>query len=44
MSLNENLKTRRRQITVLAAVIAAGAALAGGVYWYGLYQEKQKAL
>ena len=43
MSLNENLKTRRRQITVLAAVIAAGAALAGGVYWYGLYQEKQKA-
>ncbi|MCS8554153.1 conjugal transfer protein TraB [Citrobacter sp. XY323] len=43
MSLNENLKTRRRQITVLAAVIASGAALAGGVYGYGQYQEKQKA-
>ncbi|EDV2568483.1 TPA: F-type conjugal transfer pilus assembly protein TraB [Salmonella enterica] len=43
MSLNENLKTRRRQITVLAAVIASGAALAGGVYLYGQYQEKQKA-
>ncbi|ECC4333756.1 F-type conjugal transfer pilus assembly protein TraB [Salmonella enterica] len=43
MSLNENHKTRRKQITVLAAVIASGAAMAGGVAWYGHYQEQQKA-
>ncbi|EFS9298690.1 F-type conjugal transfer pilus assembly protein TraB, partial [Salmonella enterica] len=43
MSLNENHKTRRKQITVLAAVIASGAAMAGGVAWYGHYQEQKKA-
>ncbi|ECW3651574.1 F-type conjugal transfer pilus assembly protein TraB [Salmonella enterica] len=43
MSLNENHKTRRKQITVLAAVIASGAAMTGGVAWYGHYQEQQKA-
>ena len=43
MSLNENLKTRRKQIAILAAVSASGAAMAGGVAWYGHYQEQQKA-
>lgn len=43
MSLNENLKTRRKQIAILAAVVASGAAMAGGVAWYGHYQEQQKA-
>lgn len=42
MSLNENLKTRRTQLAVLATVIAVGAATAGGVMWYGNHQEQQK--
>ncbi|HHP5591403.1 TPA: F-type conjugal transfer pilus assembly protein TraB [Enterobacter kobei] len=42
MSLNENLKTRRKQLAILAAVIIGGAAAAGGVMWYGQYQQKQK--
>lgn len=42
MSLNENLKTRRTQLAVLASVIAVGAATAGGVMWYGNHQEQQK--
>lgn len=43
MSLNENLKTRRKQLAILAAVVASGAAMAGGVAWYGHYQAQQKA-
>lgn len=42
ISLNENLKTRRKQLAILAAVIIGGAAAAGGVMWYGQYQQKQK--
>jgi hypothetical protein len=42
ISLNENLKTRRKQLAILAAVIIGGAAAAGGVIWYGQYQQKQK--
>lgn len=42
MNLNENLKTRRKQLTILAAVIAGGAAATGGVIWYGQYQQEQK--
>lgn len=42
MNLNENLKTRRRQLTILAGVLAAGSALAGGVMWYGQHQEAKK--
>lgn len=42
ISLNENLKTRRKQLAILAAVILGGAAAAGGVMWYGQYQQKQK--
>jgi conjugal transfer pilus assembly protein TraB len=38
MNLNENLKTRRKQLAILAAVIMGGAA-AGGVIWYGQYQQ-----
>jgi len=42
MNLNENLKTRRRQLAILAGVVATGAALAGGVMWYGQHQEAMK--
>ncbi|BCU50926.1 conjugal transfer pilus assembly protein TraB [Citrobacter amalonaticus] len=42
MNLNENLRTRRKQLAVLAGVAVAGAALAGGVMWYGHYQEAKK--
>jgi len=42
MNLNENLKTRRKQLAILAGVVAAGATLAGGVMWYGQHQEAQK--
>ncbi|BBJ60928.1 conjugal transfer protein TraB (plasmid) [Enterobacter asburiae] len=42
ISLNENLKTRRKQLAILAAVIIGGATAAGGVMWYGQYQQKQK--
>ncbi|HCT5192731.1 TPA: conjugal transfer protein TraB, partial [Enterobacter roggenkampii] len=42
MNLNENLKTRRKQLAILAAVIIGGATAAGGVMWYGQYQQKQK--
>lgn len=42
MSLNENLKTRRTQLAVLTSVIVIGAATAGGVMWYGDYQEQKK--
>lgn len=42
MNLNENLKTRRKQLTILAAVIAGGAAATGGVIWYGQHQQEQK--
>ncbi|WP_447746562.1 hypothetical protein [Enterobacter asburiae] len=35
ISLNENLKTRRKQLAILAAVIIGGATAAGGVMWYG---------
>lgn len=42
ISLNENLKTRRKQLAILATVIIGGAAAAGGVMWYGQYQQKQK--
>ena len=42
ISLNENLRTRRKQLAILAAVILGGAAAAGGVMWYGQYQQKQK--
>lgn len=42
ISLNENLRTRRKQMAILAAVILGGAAAAGGVMWYGQYQQKQK--
>lgn len=42
MSLNENLKTRRKQIAILAAVIVCGAAATGGVMWYGQYQQEKK--
>lgn len=35
ISLNENLKTRRKQLAILAAVILGGAAATGGVVWYG---------
>jgi conjugal transfer pilus assembly protein TraB len=40
MSLNENLKTRRKQLAILAAVIMA-AQPHGGVIWYGQYQQEQ---
>ena len=43
ISLNENLKTRRKQLAILAAVILGGAAAAGGVMWYGQYQQKQNS-
>ena len=39
MSLNENLKTRRTQLAILASLIVVGAATAGGVMWYGNHQE-----
>lgn len=39
MSLNENLRTRRRQLAILAAVVVTGAATAGGVMLYGQHQE-----
>ena len=42
MSLNENLKTRRTQLAILAGVILTGAATAGGVMWYGHHQEQKK--
>lgn len=42
MSLNENLKTRRTQLAILAGVVLTGAATAGGVVWYGHHQEQQK--
>ncbi|EPA1042588.1 F-type conjugal transfer pilus assembly protein TraB [Enterobacter bugandensis] len=42
MNLNENLKTRRKQLAILAIVILTGAAAAGGVVWYGQYQQKLK--
>nr|WP_250369577.1 TrbI/VirB10 family protein [Enterobacter hormaechei] len=42
MNLNENLKTRRKQLAILAAVIIGGAAATGGVIWYGKYQQAQK--
>ncbi|HDR2795207.1 TPA: conjugal transfer protein TraB [Enterobacter asburiae] len=42
MNLNENLKTRRKQLTILAAVIAGGAAATGGVIWYGQHQQEMK--
>lgn len=42
MNLNENLKTRRKQLAILAAVIVGGAAATGGVIWYGKYQQEQK--
>lgn len=42
MNLNENLKTRRKQLTILAAVIAGGAAATGGVIWYGQHQQELK--
>jgi conjugal transfer pilus assembly protein TraB len=42
MNLNENLKTRRKQVAILAAVLVGGAAAAGGVIWYGQYQQAQK--
>lgn len=42
MNLNENLKTRRKQLAILAAVILGGAAATGGVVWYGQYQQKLK--
>jgi conjugal transfer pilus assembly protein TraB len=42
MSLNENLKTRRTQLAILASVVAIGASTAGGVIWYGKHQEQQK--
>lgn len=42
ISLNENLKTRRKQLAILAAVILGGAAATGGVVWYGQYQQKLK--
>lgn len=42
MSLNENLKTRRTQLAILASLIVVGAATAGGVMWYGNHQEQQK--
>jgi conjugal transfer pilus assembly protein TraB len=41
MSLNENLKTRRKQLAILAAVIMA-AQRSSGVIWYGQYQQEQK--
>jgi len=33
MSLNENLKTRRTQLAILAGVVLTGAATAGDVVW-----------
>ena len=42
MNLNENLKTRRKQLAILAAVIVGGAAATGGVIWYGQHQQEQK--
>jgi conjugal transfer pilus assembly protein TraB len=42
MNLNENLRTRRKQLAILAAVIVGGAAASGGVIWYGKYQQEQK--
>ncbi|RTO43601.1 hypothetical protein EKN74_25135 [Enterobacter ludwigii] len=42
MSLNKNLKTRRKQLAILAAVIVGGAAATSGVIWYGQHQQEQK--
>ncbi len=42
MSLNKNLKTRRKQLAILAAVITGGAAATSGVIWYGQHQQEQK--
>lgn len=42
MSLNKNLKTRRKQLAILAAVIVGGAAATSGVVWYGQHQQEQK--
>lgn len=42
MSLNENLRTRRKQLAILVGVIMGGVALAGGVIGYGKYQQEQK--
>jgi len=42
MSLNENLRTRRKQLAILVGVLLGGAALAGGVIGYGKYQQEQK--
>ncbi|EOV8424944.1 TPA: hypothetical protein ACXNQJ_004331 [Enterobacter hormaechei] len=42
MNLNENLKTRRKQLAILAAVIVGGAAATGGVIWYGQHQQELK--
>ncbi|MGU9868270.1 F-type conjugal transfer pilus assembly protein TraB [Kluyvera ascorbata] len=42
MNLNENLKTRRKQLAILAAVIMGGGAATGGIIWYGQHQQAQK--
>ncbi|BCU51137.1 TPA: F-type conjugal transfer pilus assembly protein TraB [Citrobacter farmeri] len=42
MSLNENLKTRRNQLAILAGLLVGGGAVAGGVMWYGQHQEAKK--
>lgn len=38
MSLNENLRTRRTQLTALAIAVAAASVVAGGVMYYGHQQ------